>query len=194
MARKLTALNCETRTATGTIACKKLRSSSNAKTPAVLYGEKKPNVNLNLPHKEVNLLNDKQLLAGHLVQLKFEKTKQLALVKSVQTHFLKGHVIHVDLQRVVSDHKITTHVPVEFHGVDKSPATKASAQITTNMTEIEITCFPKDLPESIEVDLTKLEAEQVIHLSAIKLPQGVTLTQVNDDDHDPAVIVSHPSH
>jgi large subunit ribosomal protein L25 len=194
MATKLTALNCEIRTTTGTISCKKLRSVSNAKTPAVLYGEKQPNVNLSLPQKTINLLHERHLLAGHLFQLSFDKTKQLALVKSVQTHFLKGHVIHVDLQRVVSDHKITTSVSLEFHGLDASPATKASAQVTTNITEIEITCLPKDLPEAIKVDLSKLEAEHVVHLSDIKLPKGVALTQLNDEEHNPAVVTSHSSH
>ena len=193
MATKLTALNCETRTTTGTISCKKLRNSNNV-TPAVLYGEKQPNINLSLPQKTINLLHDKHLLAGHLLQLNFDKTKQLALVKNIQTHYLKGHVIHVDLQRVVSDHNITTSVPLEFSGLDASPATKANAQVTTSITAIEITCLPKDLPESIKVDLSKLEAEHVVHLSDIKLPKGVALTQVNDEEHNPAVVTSHPSH
>ena len=136
----VTALSSSLRESHGTIASKKIRN--NEQVPAVVYGDNQDNMLLNLPLKELNFLNNKHKLVGHLFEINVNKKKQVVLVKSIQTHFLQGNVIHVDLQRIDKNHKITTQIPVVFSNVDQSPATKKKGQITYAITELQITCLP----------------------------------------------------
>ena len=99
------------------------------------------------------------------------------LLRAVQWHPYKPQVLHVDFQRVSKSERITTKVPLHFLNGDQSPAVKlSSAVITHPTTEIEITCLPADLPQGIEVDLSSMEAGQVLHVSDVKLPEGVAFS------------------
>ena len=185
----VTALSSSLRESHGTIASKKIRN--NEQVPAIVYGDNQDNMLLNLPQKEINFLNKKHKLVGHLFEINVNKKKQVVLVKSIQTHFLQGNVIHVDLQRIDKNHKITTQIPVVFSNVDQSPATKKKGQITYAITELQITCLPKDLPDHITVDLSGLEIDQIIHRGDLKLPKGVSFAELTDESHNPAVVTAH---
>jgi large subunit ribosomal protein L25 len=83
-------------------------------------------------------------------------------------------VLHVDFQRVAEDQVIHMRVPLHFSGQENSPAVKASAGLVSHvMSEVDVACLPKDLPEFIEVDLSGLKAHEVIRVLDLKMPNGV---------------------
>ena len=102
--------------------------------------------------------------------------------------------MHMDFMRVDDKHEIVMHVPLHFAGGESSPAGKSSrVMIDYQMNEVEITCFPKDLPEFISVDVSEFKAGDNLHLSDLKLPEGVTLvafTHGDDEQHDAVVVTT----
>ena len=96
------------------------------------------------------------------------------LLRDLQMHPVRQQILHVDFQRVSAKTRLHTKVPLHYKGEEESPAVKlGKALISPVLTEIEISCLPADLPEAIEVDLSKLEIGATLHLSDVALPKGV---------------------
>jgi large subunit ribosomal protein L25 len=96
--------------------------------------------------------------------------------------------MHVDLQRISATEKIHMEVPLHFVGQDVAPGVKVEGGIVTHlMTEVDITCLPKDLPEFLTVDMSAMHINESFHLSDIKLPEGVTITSLAHGGDDLAV-------
>ena len=108
-------------------------------------------------------------------------TKSQVLLRNVQYHPFKQLVLHVDFQRVDAKTALTMKVPVHYSGAEESPAVKMDKFLVTPVvTEIEVSCLPKDLPEFINVDLSKLEKGHTVHLKDVALPKGVKLVSQNN--------------
>ena len=100
--------------------------------------------------------------------------------------------MHMDLQRINASEKLKTHAPVHCIGEEVAPGVKAGGLVSHDLTEVSIECLPKDLPEYIEVDLSGLEIGESIHLSDLKVPEGVTLIDLaRGGDHDSSVVSIH---
>ena len=98
------------------------------------------------------------------------------LLRDVQMHPFRNEILHVDFQRVDENRKIHMKVPLHFVNGESSPAVKVAGAIVSHvMNELDVSCLPKDLPEFIEVDLLALDVGHSIHVSALKLPPGVSL-------------------
>jgi len=110
-------------------------------------------------------------------------------VRDMQRHPYKPVIMHVDFMRVTADELLTISVPVHFMGEEQSPAGKASGVVIQHlMTEIEIEALPKDLPEFLSVDLSKIEAGDSVMLSTVVLPEGVTIPSLELGlEHDTAI-------
>jgi large subunit ribosomal protein L25 len=107
---------------------------------------------------------------------------QQVLLRDFQVHAYKQLVMHADFQRVSSSEKIHVKVPLHFINAETSPAVKLSAGIISHvMTELDVSCLPKDLPEFIEIDLANMEVGTSLHLSNVTLPAGVTAIVHGDD-------------
>ena len=90
-------------------------------------------------------------------------------------HPYKPQVLHIDFQRVAEDQKIHMRVPLHFVGQENSPAVKVAAGLISHvMSDIDIACLPKDLPEYIEVDLSGMKAQDTVRVLDLKLPAGVS--------------------
>lgn len=87
--------------------------------------------------------------------------------------------MHADFLRVSANHALTMNIPLHFNGEDVAPGVKSGGLIAHLMTEVEVSCLPKDLPESIDIDVSKLAMDETIHLSELVLPKGVTLTALS---------------
>jgi large subunit ribosomal protein L25 len=100
--------------------------------------------------------------------------------------------MHLDFQRVSENEALRVAVPLHFTNVEGSPAGKAADVVVTHeLNEVTVSCLPKDLPEFIEVDLSKLAVGDIIHLSQIKLPAGVEIPELKlGKEHDVAVVVA----
>jgi len=115
------------------------------------------------------------------------------LVRDWQKHPYKLQMLHMDFQRVDQNKAIHLNVPVHFLNQEKSAAAKTSGVVIShNLTEVEVSCLPKDLPEFIELDLTDLKPGDIVHLSQLKLPKGVEIVALHlGADHDIAVVTAN---
>ena len=165
--------NATPRSVQGTSASRRLRRAS--RVPAIVYGGKEQPVNIELDHNEIFHALRKEKFHASILDMQLEGKSQQVLLRSVQWHPFKQIVMHVDFQRVSADQALHTKVPLHFMNAELSPAVKISAAIISHvLTDLDISCLPANLPEFIEVDLSKLVGGGSIHLADITLPSGVT--------------------
>jgi large subunit ribosomal protein L25 len=161
------------RTATRRAGVKKLRASD--RVPAVIYGRQTKPQNLELNRVEIDNLIHHSATENVLVDLSVKddaRAKRLALVQDVQHHPLRGNVLHVDLHEVAENEKVTILVPVEPTG--EAVGVKTGGGVLEHVLfKLKVRALPKDLPEQISVDVTKLEIGQSIHLHEITPPANV---------------------
>ena len=165
--------NATPRSVQGTSASRRLRRAS--LIPAIVYGGKDKPVNIELDHNEIYHALRKEEFHASILEMQLEGKSHQVLLRSVQWHPYKQIVMHVDFQRVDADKVLHTKVPLHFVNADVSPAVKLSAALISHVfTELEVACLPTNLPQFIEVDLSKLIGGASIHLADITLPKGVT--------------------
>jgi len=185
MSNETYTFNAELRTATGTGASRRLRRED--KIPAILYGADKEAASLTFEHKDMIKAQESEGFYTHILTLNIAGEKVEAILKDIQRHPFKPKITHLDFQRVDAAHKLHTKVPVHFIGEDI--VTKAGNTVVHQLTEIEITCLPKSLPEFVEVDVAGLVAGDSIHISDVKLPAGVSSVDLaKGADHDQSIV------
>lgn len=163
----------------GTGASRRLRLAG--QTPGIVYGGTAAPLNIALDHNALYHALKKETFHASILDLEIEGKVEQVLLRDFQVHAYKQLVLHVDFQRVDASQKLHTKVPLHFVNGDISPAVKLHAGIISHVAaELDVTCLPKNLPEFIEVDLSKLDVGQSLHLADLKLPNGVTaVTQEN---------------
>jgi len=177
--------NATPRSVQGTSASRRLRRAS--LIPAIVYGGKDKPVNIELDHNEIYHALRKEEFHSSILDMQLEGKSHQVLLRSVQWHPYKQIVMHVDFQRVDADKILHTKVPLHFINADISPAVKLSSALISHVfTELEIACLPANLPQFIEVDLSKLIGGASIHLADITLPKGVTFV-AHRGDPNPAL-------
>ena len=181
-------LVAEFRETQGKGASRRLRHEG--KVPAILYGGHADARALTLSHQKLLIMLDNERFYSTILSLKVGDQTQAAILKDVQRHPFKNAVVHVDFQRVEENEKIRISIPLHFTGAAVSPGVKSQGGIVSHMrNETEVSCLPKDLPEFIEVDISGLSLNESIHLSQLKIPEGVTLVDLVKDDA--AVVAIH---
>jgi large subunit ribosomal protein L25 len=162
------------REAVGSSASRRLRLT--AKVPGIVYGgEAKPEM-IELDHNALWHGLKKEDFHSSILTMTVGTTKSQVLLRDVQYHPFKQLIQHIDFLRVEAHKTIQMKVPVHFVNQEISPAVKLSAAIVNHViSDVEISCLPKDLPRFIEVDLQNLAAGASVHASDVKLPAGVTL-------------------
>lgn len=186
-------INAEVRTDQGKGASRRLRRAG--KVPGILYGAHQDPQPIMLDHSELLKNLEFESFYSHILVVKVDGNEQQAILKDVQRHPAKNQILHVDLLRVSADEEIRVHVPLHF--LNESTAVGVKQQggvISHNMVEVEVECLPKDLPEYIEVDVADLKLGEALHLSDIKLPEGVRIVELmHGEEHDqPVVSIHHP--
>jgi large subunit ribosomal protein L25 len=181
-------LDAEFRETHGKGASRRLRHEG--KVPAILYGGHLGARALTLSHQKLVLMLDNERFYSTILSLRVGDQKQAAILKDVQRHPYKNAVVHVDFQRVEENEKIRISIPLHFKGASVSPGVKTQGGMVSHMrNDVEVTCLPKDLPEFIEVDISGLSLNESIHLSQLKVPDGVTLVDLAKEDA--AVVAIH---
>ncbi|MFC0349561.1 50S ribosomal protein L25/general stress protein Ctc [Undibacterium danionis] len=171
----------------GTGASRRLRNAG--QTPGIIYGGTEPAVNISLDHNALFHALKKEVFHSSILDMDVDGKVEKVLLRDFQMHAFKQLVLHADFQRVDPNKKIHVKVPLHFVNAEVSPAVKLSAAVISHVAvELDVECLPADLPEFIEVDLSKLEAGQSVHVSALKLPKGVTAV-VHGDDATVAIAV-----
>ena len=173
----MSVLTGKIREAKGKSAARKLRTDECI--PAILYGLKE-NVSLSVNPKELNKLIE---LKGQnvLIELKVEgdsTDNRKVVIKEFQAHPLKSGMIHVDFLEIDVTKKIKVKIPVFLTGV--SPGEKQGGHVNHIVRALEIESLPKDIPEKLEVDMSTVELNQMIHVSDLNLGEAVTI--LNDPE------------
>jgi large subunit ribosomal protein L25 len=160
--------------------------------PAIVYGGELQPVSIQIAHKDVWHASQNEWFYSSILDLDLGGDKQKVLLRDMQRHPYKQLVLHLDFQRVNENEAIRVRVPLHFMNQEVSPAGKASGVVVTHeLNEVEIACLPKDLPEYIEIDLSELKVDDIIHLSGLKLPKGVEIPELRlGKEHDHAVVIA----
>ena len=152
------------------------------KAPGIVYGGTAKPTPIELDHNALFHALRNEAFHSSILLMKLDGAATKVLLRDVQMHPFRNEILHVDFQRVDENRKIHMKVPLHFINGEKSPAVKLNAAIVSHVTtEVDISCLPKDLPEFIEVDLIELDVGHSIHVSALKLPAGVTVVPHKTD-------------
>ena len=162
--------------------------------PGIIYGGGKDPQMFATKHNELIQHLDHEAFYSHILTVKLGGKGQKVVLKDLQRHPAKPFVTHLDLLRVADSDRIKMHVPLHFINESTAPGVKAGGQVSHNVADVEVICAAKDLPEFIEVDMGAMNVGEIIHLSELKLPEGVTLLAFSHGDvaeHDSAVVSIH---
>ena len=163
-----------------------------ASIPAIIYGGKSQPQPIQLDHEKIWLAQQNEWFYSSILNLDVEGKVEQVLLRDMQRHPFKQIILHLDFQRVDANQALRASVPLHFLNEDKSPAGKAADVVVLHeLNEVEVSCLPKDLPEFIEIDLAELVVGDIIHLSDLKLPEGVELPELKlGKEHDVAVVIA----
>ena len=165
-------------------ASRRLRRSGRA--PGIVYGGATAPQPVELDHNALFHALRNEAFHSSILTMKLDGAASRVLLRDVQMHPFKNEILHVDFQRVEDNRKVHVRVPLHFINAEVSPAVKLSGALVSHITtEVEIACLPKDLPEFIEVDLSEITTAHAMHVSALKLPEGVKV--VTRGKADPVV-------
>ncbi len=173
-------VKAQSRSDTGKGASRRLRRAG--LVPGIVYGGKKEPAMITLDHTRLVLQLENPSFYSHILQLDIDGAGEQVVLKDVQRHPARPFIQHVDFLRVSAREKIRMTVPLVFLNEETAKGVKKSGQVMPHITEIDITCLPKDLPESIAVDLAEVDLGDTVHLSEIPLPNGVELEHIPDPD------------
>ena len=181
-------LVAESRGDMGKGASRRLRKSE--MVPAIVYGAKKAALSIQLKHSDVLKSSSQESFYSQILDLSIDGKVERVVLKDMQRHPYKPFVMHMDFQRVDESAALTIRIPVHFLNEEDCIGVKQEGGVIARlMTEIEITCLPKDLPESIEVDVANLSVGDAVHLADLVLPDGVEITSMTSGGDGAAAIV-----
>src|SRR6185437_7511464 len=160
--------------------------------PAIVYGAGAPPQNIQFEHNTLALAARNEWFTSSILDLLIDGNRQKVLLRDVQKHPFKPQLLHLDFLRINENQAIRVRVPLHFVNQDKSPAGKASGVVVSHaMTEVEVSCLPRDLPEHLEVDLIALQLGDIVHMSDISLPAGVEIPELKlGKEHDHPVVTA----
>jgi large subunit ribosomal protein L25 len=174
-------LIAQSRTLQGTSASRRLRRTS--KVPAIVYGAGLAPQSIEVEHNDLLLKLKKEAFHSTVISLVVDGKKEQVLLRDTQRHAYKLQVLHADFQRVDATHELHIKVPLHFVNEDAAPGVKLSHGLVNHvMTELEVHCLAKDLPEFISVDVGALKIGESIHVSQLVLPAGVKPVLHTADD------------
>lgn len=163
-----------TRKAQGTGASRRLRHAD--KLPGILYGGKEPATPIELDHNPIFYALRKEKFHASILTMELDGKEQLVILRDFQMHPYKQQVMHIDFQRIAADELVTMRVPLHFHGGDDSPAVKVDKAIISHaVAYVEVKCLPTNLPEFIDVDLSKMESGMTLRSKDLVIPENVEM-------------------
>ncbi|TNF80523.1 MAG: 50S ribosomal protein L25/general stress protein Ctc [Gammaproteobacteria bacterium] len=175
-------INAEVRADVGKGASRRLRRSGNS-VPGIIYGAEEDPVNLTLNTNELSKAMQSEAFFSQILDVKFDGKSQQAVLRDLQRNPATEKVLHVDFMRISANKPIQVSVPLHFVNEDKCKGVRlGGGTISHTMNEVEISCLPADLPEFIEVYMAELDVGEIIHLSDLALPAGVSIVALAHDD------------
>jgi len=190
MADKLD-LVAEFRTDTGKGSSRRLRRAG--KVPAIIYGAGREPRALTFNHNDLLKATEHESFFSSILNVQVGDNVRASILRDIQVHPAKRQIMHIDLQRIVENEKIHMEVPIHYLNETACVGVKiGGGTVQKTRTEVEVVCFPRDLPEYLEVDIQNLEVDDLLHLSDIKLPDGVELVDlIADPPRDEPIVSVH---
>jgi len=165
----------------GTGASRRLRITG--RTPGIVYGGTGEPILIELDHNALWHAIKKEAFHASVLEMELGGKEQKVLLRDLQMHPFKQQILHIDFQRVEARTRLTMKVPLHYRGEEESPAVKAENCLVNHvMTELTVSCFPADVPEFINIDLSGLKKGSPLHLKDIKLPKGVKFVAKGQDN------------
>ena len=179
-----TKLTAERREDHGKGVARKLRAAG--RVPAVLYGHGQETQALSVDAHDMFKVLHTSAGANVLVDLKVDKDEHLVLPREIQRNHIKGTIVHVDF--LVVSRTETIQVNVEIVDIGEAPGVKQGGVVDHHLREVLVECFPQDVPEHLEADVSGLDLNDVLHVSDLVAPKGVEIL-TNPEETVLAVIV-----
>lgn len=158
--------------------------------PAIIYGGNEEPTAIAVKYNEFIKALENEAFFSHILTINVDGDEHQAVIKDLQRHPAKGVPLHADFMRIVKGQKIHMNVPVHFEGKEDAPGTKEGGILSTLVTDVEIICLPSRLPESLVVDVSKMQIGDTYHLSDIVLPEGVVIYELEQEDGTDRTIVN----
>ncbi len=176
----------EKRVDQGKGASRRLRRAG--KVPGILYGADKPPQSIQVGNTDLLLHLENEAFYSHILTLKIDGAAERVVLRDLQRHPYKPYLLHVDLLRVDEKQKLTMRIPLHFINQEICPGVKSEGAVLSHlMSEVQIRCLPRDLPEYIAVDVGGLHVNDTLHVSDLKPPAGVEVAE----DAERAVVSCH---
>ena len=186
MADTLTII-AQSRSDSGKGASRRLRRTG--LVPGIIYGTGSDPQSISVKHNELAHQLENEAFYSSILSVEIDGKAQKVVLKDLQRHPARPFIMHLDLLRISSKEAIKMSVPLHFVGEETAPGVKEGGTASHHFTEVEVSCLPADLPEFIDVDVSAMEIGDAIHLSQIKLPEGVELPALAlGEDHDMAIV------
>ncbi len=177
-------LVAEIRTDIGKGASRRLRRAGE-KVPGIVYGGGEAPVSIALNARVLAKATEQDTFFSQILSLKLGDAASQVIARDVQSHPMTGRAMHIDFQRIVEGQEITVDIPIHFLNEEECYGVKTERGIITHhMIEVEVTCLPRNLPEYIEIDMTALKVGDALHLSDLKLPEGVVVEALEGHDEE----------
>jgi large subunit ribosomal protein L25 len=178
------------RTDKGKGASRRLRHA--AVIPAIVYGGNAEPKQIQLDHEKIWVASQNEWFYASILGLDIDGKVESVLLRDMQRHPFRQQIMHLDFQRVNANEMLRAAVQLHFLNQESSPAGKSTEVVVTHeLTEVTVSCRPKDLPEFLDVDLAELKQGDIVHLSDIKLPEGVEIPELKlGKEHDVAVVIA----
>ncbi|WP_017429940.1 50S ribosomal protein L25/general stress protein Ctc [Vreelandella jeotgali] len=182
-------LNASVRSDLGKGASRRLRRA-NEQIPAVVYGGDKAPQSIAVEKTVFYKAIEDEAFFSSVVDLNIEGTKEQVVVRDLQRHPFKPLVTHADFMRVDANQEITINVPLHVVGEDQCVGIKdQDGELHALAVEVQVYSLPKDLPDYLEIDIANVEVGTTLHLSDIRMPQGVRSVELSHgEDHNAAVV------
>lgn len=185
-------LEAEARKEVGKGASRRLRRLEN-KVPAIVYGGDKKPKTIHLSHNKLNKTLENEGIYSSILTLSVDGKEEKVILKSMQRHPYKPIILHMDLQRVSAKDVLVKQIPLHFINEQTAKGVKAGGVISHTMTQVEVRCEARNLPEFIEVDMANVDLGEIVHIADLKLPKGVKLSvdAISGDSHNLSVASIH---
>ncbi|MGC9456031.1 MAG: 50S ribosomal protein L25/general stress protein Ctc [Halothiobacillaceae bacterium] len=168
------------------------RLRRDGKIPAIVYGGAEAPEPITIDHNELIKHLEHEAFYSHILDLTIDGKHNKVILRDLHRHPYKPTVLHADFQRVSETETIKMSVPLHYLNKDTCVGAKAGGVVNIIETDVEVSCTAANLPEFIEVDMSNLEVGGSIHLSDLKLPEGVALVELmQGEDHDQAIVAIH---
>ncbi len=177
------------RSDTGKGASRRLRRTG--MVPGIVYGGNAKPTMISVRHSELDRQLDHEAFYSSLLDLKLGDKSTKVVLKDLQRHPAKPFLLHVDFLRVSTDEKLRLTIPIHFLNEESCPGVKMGGTVSHNVTEIEVSCLPADLPEYLSVDMAEMNQGDIVHVSELELPPNVELTHSLDPE-TPVVMIYAP--